>query len=187
MISHILIALLLGAFTWSFLEYCIHRWAGHDRRLRGNIFEKEHTLHHSRGNYFAASWKKAGAAVLLMSVIVGPAILVSGTVAGITYAAGLAGFYLYYEILHRRLHTHEGIGPYGRWARRHHFHHHFGDPSMNHGVTSPIWDRVFGTYRVPERIVVPEKLKMRWLTNEEGQVAEHLTGLYALRASKSHA
>jgi len=94
MISHILIALLLGAFTWSFLEYCIHRWAGHDRRLRGNIFEKEHTLHHSRGNYFAASWKKAGAAVLLMSVIVGPAILVSGTVAGITYAAGLAGFYL---------------------------------------------------------------------------------------------
>jgi len=187
MIPTIVIALALGALSWSLLEYVIHRWAGHDRRLRGNIFEKEHTRHHSRGNYFAASWKKAGAAALLMAVVIGPAILVAGLVGGITYAGGLAGFYLYYEILHRREHTHEGVGPYGRWARRHHFYHHFVNPSMNHGVTSPIWDVVFRTYRKPGVIPVPKKLSMRWLTDEAGAVPAHLAPFYTLRPGKQAA
>lgn len=187
MILDIALALLAGAFTWSLMEYCIHRWAGHDRRLRGNLFEKEHTRHHSRGNYFAASWKKASAAALLMAIVIYPSMLIAGTAAGIAYAGGLAAFYLYYEILHRREHTHEGVGPYARWARRHHFYHHFGDPSMNHGVTSPIWDIVFRTYRSPGLILVPEKLKMRWLTDDNGQVPEHLTDTYALRPAKSRA
>lgn len=187
MIQEIALSLLAGALTWSLLEYGIHRWAGHDRRLRGNVFEKEHTRHHSRGNYFAASWKKAGAAALLMALVIYPAMLAVGTVAGVTYAGGLAGFYLYYEILHRREHTHEGVGPYARWARRHHFYHHFGDPSMNHGVTSPIWDVVFGTYQAPDVILVPEKLKMRWLTDAAGEVPEHLAGSYALRPAKNRA
>ncbi|NOY92440.1 MAG: hypothetical protein GXP55_14695 [Deltaproteobacteria bacterium] len=187
MIPRVLVALALGALSWSLLEYVIHRWAGHDRRLRGNIFEREHTRHHSRGDYFAASWKKAGAAALLMALVIGPAILVAGPVGGITYAAGLAGFYLYYEILHRREHTHEGVGPYGRWARRHHFYHHFVDPSMNHGVTSPVWDLVFRTYRTPGVVPVPKKLSMRWLTDEKGQVREHLAAFYALRPGKGTA
>ena len=185
MILEILLALVLGALTWSLMEYCIHRWAGHDRRFRGNPFEKEHTRHHSRGNYFAASWKKASAALLLMGIIVGPAILLTSVAVGIAYAGGLAGFYLYYEILHRREHTHEGIGPYGRWARRHHFYHHFVDPRMNHGVTSPVWDLVFGTYRVADVIPVPDKLKMVWLTDETGQVPAHLSPHYRLRSGKA--
>ena len=49
---------LLGALTWSFLEYCIHRWLGHDRRFRKNVFAREHIRHHIEGNYFAPTWKK---------------------------------------------------------------------------------------------------------------------------------
>lgn len=177
----ILLAALLGAMTWSLLEYVIHRWAGHDRRFRGNLFEKEHTRHHSQGDYFAPSWKKALAALILTTLVTGPASLVAGFAGGLAYALGLAGFYLYYEVLHRREHTHEGVGPYGRWARRHHFYHHFVDPSMNHGVTSPIFDWVFGTYRTPGVIPVPEKLCMRWLRDESGDVHAHLADRYELR------
>ena len=34
-------------------------------------------------------------------------------------ALSFAATYLGYEWLHRRLHTHRGIGPWGRWLRRH--------------------------------------------------------------------
>lgn len=180
------LALLLGAVTWSFLEYCIHRWLGHDRRLRGNPFGQEHTRHHSQGDYFAPAHKKALAALLALVVVLPPSVLVAGPLVGGAYTAGLVGFYLYYEVLHRREHTHAGIGAYGRWARRHHFYHHFVDPSMNHGVTSPVWDLVFGTYRVPGVIPVPVKLKMQWLTHPEtGEVHEPYAAWYSLRGRAS--
>ena len=51
-------AVLLGAFTWTFLEYVIHRFLGHFPRLRKNPFGVEHVRHHIEGNYFAPSYKK---------------------------------------------------------------------------------------------------------------------------------
>ena len=89
-----------------------------------------------------ASWAKR-TAVMFASVVGVPAVAIAGYHLGAAYVAGLVGFYGVYEWLHRREHTHAGIGPYGRWARRHHFHHHFVDGRTNHGVTSPIWDLVF--------------------------------------------
>lgn len=178
----VLLALLSGALTWSFLEYCIHRWLGHDRRLRGNPFEQEHTRHHSQGDYFAPAYKKALAALVALALTLPPSMLLAGPLLGGTYAVGLVAFYLYYEVLHRREHTHAGIGVYGRWARRHHFYHHFVDPSMNHGVTSPIWDLVFGTYRTPGIIPVPVKLKMQWLTDPDtGEIHAPYSSWYRLR------
>lgn len=75
----------------------------------------------------------------------------------------MIGFYGVYELMHRRDHTHAGFTAYGRWLRRHHFRHHLVDARTNFGVTSPIWDVVFGTYRAPEQIAVPAKLVMPWL------------------------
>jgi sterol desaturase/sphingolipid hydroxylase (fatty acid hydroxylase superfamily) len=90
--------------------------------------------------------------------------------------------YLAYEWVHRRAHTHRGVGAYGRFLRRHHFHHHFGNPRVNHGVTSPVWDVVLGTFETPERIRVPEKLCMRWLVDPHtGDVFADLARFYELR------
>ncbi len=176
---------LLGALTWSFLEYVIHRWLGHDARLRPNPFATEHVRHHGQGNYFAPAYKKALATVAALAIVAPPAIHAAGPVVGGAYAAGLVGFYLAYEVLHRLEHTWAGLGPYGRWARRHHFWHHFGNPARNHGVTSPLWDHVFGTYEAPGLIVVPERLKMRWLEDPgTGELRVELAPFYALRRTK---
>ena len=178
-------AALLGVLTWTLLEYCIHRWLGHKFRGRANVFGKEHTRHHSQGDYFAPTWKKGLAGLAAGGIVIGPAIWVAGTLAGIAYTLGLISFYLVYEVLHRREHTHPGVSAYGRWARRHHFFHHFSDPSKNHGVTSPIWDFVFRTYASPKIITVPEKLKMRWLTDETGEVFGAYAQHYKVRRRKS--
>jgi sterol desaturase/sphingolipid hydroxylase (fatty acid hydroxylase superfamily) len=177
----VIVAALLGVLTWTLLEYLIHRWMGHDRRFRKSPFGVEHVRHHIEGNYFAPTWKKLIAAALFAGVALGPALAIGGVV-GLGYVAGLVAAYGAYEILHRREHTHAGIGPYGRWARRHHFHHHFVDGRRNHGVTSPIWDFVFGTYERPSIIRVPAKLCMSWLRDPAtGRIRSEHAMTYQLR------
>lgn len=182
------IAVLAGVGTWSFLEYVIHRWMGHERALAKrwfNFFGGEHTRHHSEGDYFAPPWKKALSAVVLVPLITAAASGLVGTPLAMAYALGFVGFYLTYEWLHLRLHTHEALTPYGRWARKHHFAHHFHDPSRNHGVTSPIWDWAFGTLDTVDVVRVPEKLQMRWLCDPAtGDVWPRHQADWALRKAK---
>jgi sterol desaturase/sphingolipid hydroxylase (fatty acid hydroxylase superfamily) len=175
MTAGMIVAAACGVLTWTLLEYLIHRWMGHDRRFRKTPFGLEHVRHHIEGDYFAPTWKKLIVAAVVTAVLTPPAIAIAGVANGVAYVAGLIVFYGMYEVLHRREHTHPGIGPYGRWARRHHFHHHFVDGRTNHGVTTPIWDFVFGTYEQPTVIEVPRKLVMAWLVDPAtGDVrAEH--------------
>ena len=49
--------------------------------------------------------------------------------------------------------------------RKHHYLHHFKSPDARYGVSTPLWDFVFGTYRKPATIHVPRKLCMKWLTD----------------------
>jgi len=178
----VIAAALCGVLTWTLLEYLIHRWMGHDRRFRRTPFGVEHVRHHIEGDYFAPTWKKLIAAALFIGVLIAPAIAIAGTARGAAYVLGLVGFYGVYEWLHRREHTHAGIGPYGRWARRHHFHHHFADGRVNHGVTSPLWDLVFRTYVTPGVIRVPAKLCMAWLLDPAtGEIRREHAATYQLR------
>lgn len=159
---------LLGLLTWSFGEYALHNWVGHQMKGR-NHFSREHLAHHSKGHYFTPTSEKA----LVGSVTVGIVAVVTGFlfgwILGSSYALGLGVAYLAYEVVHRRIHTHAPMNAYGRWARKHHFFHHFGDARMNHGVTSPIWDMVFGTYVKPETIQVPAKLATVWMVDPATQ------------------
>lgn len=181
MIASIALAALLGVLTWTFLEYVIHRWMGHDRRFRKTPFGVEHVRHHIEGDYFAPTWKKLIIAALVTALLCVPAVAIAGTAIGVTYVVSLIGFYGVYEMHHRFEHTHAGLGPYGRWARRHHFYHHFVDGRMNHGVTSPLWDLVFGTYQRPGIIKVPPRLCMAWLKDPEtGDVAAPHASTYVL-------
>ena len=175
------IALLLGAVSWTFLEYVIHRWMGHDKRFRPNLFAAEHIQHHSRGNYFSPAYMKVLSALVTALILSPIAWYMAGAELGLSFVVGLVCMYLVYEWVHYRDHVHPGYGPYARMIRRHHFYHHFVDPRFNHGVTSPFWDMVFRTYRKPGLIRVPEKLAMRWLVlDESGQLPPHLSSHYEL-------
>jgi len=172
---------LAGIGSWTLVEYLLHRFLGHDRRTWPNGFASEHTRHHSEGNYFAPAWKKAAITALGVPVVGALAALAVGITPGAIYGAAFVGMYVIYEVIHRRTHTHHGRGAYGRYLRRHHFHHHFGDPRTNHGVTSPLWDLVFGTWQAPGRIRVPAKLQMCWLADPRtGEVYADLATDYEI-------
>ena len=177
----IILTTLAGIGSWTLAEYLLHRFLGHDRRTWPNPFAAEHTRHHSEGNYFAPAWKKAIVTLVAVPAVTAIAALALGLELGAIYGVAFVGMYVTYEVLHRRLHTHRGLGAYGRYLRRHHFHHHFGNPQTNHGVTSPIWDVAFRTWQAPGRIRVPAKLQMRWLVDPQTRdVYEDLSADYEL-------
>lgn len=159
-----LAAFPLGALGWSLSEYLIHRFDGHGMRGR-TPFSKEHLAHHRDPRTFAASWKKVLVALAATAVLYPLVASLAGAAFASGFTAGFVVMYVTYEVIHRRIHTHAPIGAYGRWARRHHLLHHHQDPSMNHGVTSPIWDWVFGTHLAMDVVEVPRRRAPDWLVD----------------------
>jgi sterol desaturase/sphingolipid hydroxylase (fatty acid hydroxylase superfamily) len=170
----------LGAFAWSFVEYAMHRFNGHELKGRTE-FSREHLRHHREEGYFTPTPRKLVAAF----VVLAPMLALTTWVGAPGFTLGFAVMYAFYEWLHRDVHVRAPWGAYGRWARRHHLHHHHRNPRSNHGVTSPVWDRVFGTFEQPERLVLVPSKAPRWVLDGEGAVAEAYSGDYALRAPRT--
>ena len=186
-------AFAAGAATWSFAEYALHRFAGHapkppksqaKPRLFDGDFGSEHLAHHADTRYFTPTPRKVKAAAVALSVLGTATSLAFGPRRGLSYVLGFGVTYASYEILHRRTHTHAPRGAFSRWARRHHLYHHFGNPKLNHGVTSPVWDLVFGTYQEPGKIRVPRRHAPDWLLDEAGEVLPEYQQDYELAKAK---
>jgi sterol desaturase/sphingolipid hydroxylase (fatty acid hydroxylase superfamily) len=156
---------LAGVASWSVAEHFIHHYLGHRYAKNRNPFAREHVRHHATTSYFAPNYKKAIAAGVTAVAVAPVAIALTGPTLGAAYTLGLVSMYVGYEVLHRRAHTHPPRSRYGRWLRKHHFHHHFHDPAVNHGVTSPLWDHLLGTFVRPGVIKVPAKHAMTWLVD----------------------
>ncbi|MFO0628937.1 MAG: sterol desaturase family protein [Polyangiales bacterium] len=179
-----LLAAGLGVATWSAAEYALHRWIGHGPKrkraasLLGRLtpagilgeFNTEHLAHHADPIYFAPALHKAAGAVAVVSMLGPAASALAGRRAGWSFAAGFTAMYLGYELMHRRVHTHPPTGWYGRWRRRHHLQHHHRSPRDNHGVTSPIFDHVFGTAVPLQRVKVPRRQAPAWMLDDAGEV-----------------
>lgn len=174
-----LLSLVAGAATWTLVEYLLHRFVFHGSSPKA-LGAVEHRQHHARPDYFAPWWQKALAAVAVTAAMLPAVAFAAGIAISLCFTLGFIAMYLLYEVLHRRAHTHPPRGPYGRWRRRNHFAHHFADPRRAHGVTSPVWDRVFGTRLALAPVLVPRRLAMRWLVDEDGRGREAFASDYTL-------
>jgi sterol desaturase/sphingolipid hydroxylase (fatty acid hydroxylase superfamily) len=179
-----LIFFISGGFLWTFSEYALHNWYGHKAKGK-NEFSREHLAHHADTSYFAANWKKALATVKVSPFIFVFMSLLNGLLFGSIFTAGFLVTYLTYEAIHRRIHTHAPHNFYSRFIRKHHAYHHFANPRYNHGVTSPAWDLVFGTYKSHGIIRVPENNAMKWLFDENNNIRPEYSRDYQLIPKKS--
>ncbi|MBW2446924.1 MAG: sterol desaturase family protein [Deltaproteobacteria bacterium] len=169
----------LGAAGWTFAEYVLHRFVFHGASAK-RLGAGEHRRHHAQVDYFAPWWQKGLAALAAMSLILPLAIFVGSGASGVAFTLGFVAMYLTYEVLHRRAHTHPPRGPYGRWLRHNHFAHHFADPRLAQGVTTPIWDVVFSTRLPVEKVRVPRRLALPWLVDGGGEIWPAFAGDYEL-------
>jgi sterol desaturase/sphingolipid hydroxylase (fatty acid hydroxylase superfamily) len=174
----------LAFAMWSLSEYLLHRFVMHELKGKG-MASREHLRHHAQADSVLESWYYAWAGVLVVGTGLGAlASAVLGPI-GICLGAGWVAAYGTYDWVHWRAHRRPVANGYEAWLRRHHFHHHFGHPMMNHGVTSPVWDMVFGTYeKVEGPLRVPRRMAMVWLLDDDGEVRPEYAGDYALAGSR---
>ena len=59
--------------------------------------------------------------------------------------AGFSLGYLIYDLTHYATHHFAMRSGYLKYLRRYHMMHHFKTPNARFGVSSPVWDKVFGT------------------------------------------
>ena len=147
---------------WTFTEYALHRGLGHKKNKK-NPFTVEHLLHHRKVNYFAKTSKKILSASIVFIMMSTLLYFLFNLIVSVSFSAGFICMYLTYEYIHRRIHTHAPKNQYGRWMRKHHLHHHFKNPRVNHGVTTPFWDWAFGTLEIPHKVRVPRNFVLTWM------------------------
>jgi sterol desaturase/sphingolipid hydroxylase (fatty acid hydroxylase superfamily) len=137
-----LLAALAGAFGWTLLEYAMHRFALHGLP----ILSEMHAGHHVAPRALIGTPSIVTMTVLMVVVFLPLWRYCSyNLAAGVT--AGLALGYFWYGIAHHVVHHRRPRWLAGRLVRsvHHHLRHHYSDQGGNFGVTSPLWDIVFGT------------------------------------------
>lgn len=140
--------LLAGLVIWSLTEYWLHRLVFHwepDHPLGRRFHFIMHGVHHDHPNDALRLVMPPGASIPLAALFFGLFYLVFGAP---TYLPTFAGFilgYLVYDYTHYYLHHRVPKTRFGKRLREHHMRHHFQDHRFGYGVSSPLWDRVFGT------------------------------------------
>ena len=130
-----------GLIGWTLIEYLLHRAVFHHAPVLARIHEAHH--HSPRELIGTPAW----ASVLIgVIAVASPAWAVLGFGLGTAATAGLVTGYLWFVFVHYTIHHwRPRRGSYLYVARlRHARHHHLSDRG-NFGVTTGVWDHVFGT------------------------------------------
>ncbi|WP_295676270.1 sterol desaturase family protein [uncultured Mucilaginibacter sp.] len=139
----------LGLFVWTLVEYIMHRFVFHyapaDKPWAQRIHFIFHGVHHDYPS-------DAMRLVLPPSVSIPLAALFYFLFNAILPANDIWGFfpgfilgYLFYDITHYAIHHFNFKGNVWKKIKQHHMLHHYQDPDKGYGVSSPLWDKVFGS------------------------------------------
>jgi sterol desaturase/sphingolipid hydroxylase (fatty acid hydroxylase superfamily) len=142
-------AFVAGVFAWSLLEYLFHRFSFHfaPRTRIGVVFAYLiHGVHHA----FPEDRRRwVMPPIVTVPVTIALVLICHPALRSYTWpvGAGVMLAYLWYDLLHYAIHR----GPM-RWSvlnalRKHHLQHHYATPERRYGVSTTLWDHVFGTLR----------------------------------------
>jgi sterol desaturase/sphingolipid hydroxylase (fatty acid hydroxylase superfamily) len=138
-----------GLLVWTLAEYFLHRYVFHwyrDTPFGKRVHFLLHGVHHDFPNDgdrlvmpLLTSVPLAFLFYALFYSVFGGARLAE------PFFAGFAVGYLAYDGTHYAVHHFKQTSRIGKFVKRHHMLHHHADHSGGFGVSSPLWDLVFGT------------------------------------------
>jgi sterol desaturase/sphingolipid hydroxylase (fatty acid hydroxylase superfamily) len=147
------IGYVIGLLVWTLFEYTLHRFVFHFRprvpwqeRL-SFIF---HGVHHAQPMSKTRLVMPPALSIPLGVLVYVLFWLVIDLVLGLrlwlfpVFAGTLSG-YVVYDMLHYSTHHFKVQWRWFRYIRRYHLRHHTQTPELRFGVSSPLWDIVFGT------------------------------------------
>ena len=138
---------VLAFLCWTLAEYLLHRYVFHFVREDNKLVKAFHYAlpgyHHQKPYDANRLFMPPVPALLILSVFFVIYYLFMGHFAWI-FLAGFDLGYLCYANVHYLVHTQKAPAAFkGLW--KHHALHHHKYPDKAFGVSSRIWDRIFGT------------------------------------------
>lgn len=141
-------AFLGGVLLTTLIEYVLHRWVFHlepkTRAGRFRIFLL-HGYHHE--------FPQDPMRLVLPPIGIWPVAVVVATIYYFAFGSffwvvfgGTSLGYIGYDWVHYYTHYFNPKRGIGKWLKRYHMLHHFDSPNHRYGITSPLWDLVFGTF-----------------------------------------
>ena len=148
------IGFLLGLFLWTITEYTLHRFVFHYKPRsprQERITFLFHGIHHAQPQCKTRLVMPPVVSIPLSLIYYGLLTLILGTLLGIhqwiwPIYSGLVIGYLAYDLTHYATHHFRMRQGILKFLKRYHMQHHYKTPNQRFGVSSPLWDMVFGTY-----------------------------------------
>ena len=145
---------LIGLFSWTLLEYTLHRFVFHFRP-RGPRQERLlflfHGVHHVQPQCKTRLVMPPAVSIPLALIVFGLVYAVFAVGLGLPrwvdpVMAGIIAGYLVYDLTHYATHHLAMRRGVFKSLKRYHLQHHYNTPGRRFGVSSPLWDVVFGTF-----------------------------------------
>ncbi len=140
--------IVFGIFIWTITEYLLHRFVFH-LKLKGKLGERIHFIFHGVHHDYPSDSKRL---VMPPAVSIPLAALfyflfrfLIGEVYIYPFFAGFLAGYLFYDMTHYAVHHFNMHSKFWLAIKNHHAKHHYQDPNKGYGVSTPLWDYVFGT------------------------------------------
>lgn len=147
--------LIVGLLSWGLVEYAVHRWVLHrvpraqGFNLPGNL---THLRHHDDPQSLQRLNVQLSESLPICIAYFAAAWAISGSWAAATWLfTGLMAGYFFYEYLDFQAHHGTSGTRLIRYFRKYHNQHHHYDASVRYGVTSPLFDYLFGTFDLPTK------------------------------------
>lgn len=139
---------VLGIVIWTLLEYSLHRFLFHieTQTYWGNtIHYLLHGCHHKHPmDGLRLVFPPAATAVLCVPFWNTIRLFATASITPALFGGGLLG-YVMYDVTHYYLHHGQPTSKVPRHLKKYHLNHHFRIQDKGFGITSSLWDRVFGT------------------------------------------
>jgi sterol desaturase/sphingolipid hydroxylase (fatty acid hydroxylase superfamily) len=131
----------LGLLSWSFMEYCLHRFILH----QFSPFSDWHGEHHQQPRSLICTATLASMGLIFLFIFWPLNVVFNSSISSASTLGILLG-YLSYAVTHHAIHHWDNC-TYGWLLQRRYTHilHHTVSPNAHYGVTSNIWDYLLKT------------------------------------------
>lgn len=149
-VSQISIYFLLGLLSWTLAEYILHRFIYHkikDASYDSGFQYMFHGIHHAYPNDKSKTVLPPLPSIIIAALFFGLFYLLLGENA-LAFSPGFVIGYSIYMWIHTVIHRLPMPERFNFWWK-HHGIHHYQQHDRAFGVSTPLWDYVFGT--MPEK------------------------------------
>ena len=137
----------IGMLMWTLFEYLMHRYVFHYEPKSGwgkQLHFIVHGVHHDYPSDASRLVMPPAVSIPIAVVMYFVFLFAFGRFAP-ALSAGFAFGYVCYDSIHYATHHISARwGPFA-WLKQYHLRHHYKDDHAGYGVSSPLWDYIFGT------------------------------------------